>query len=151
MHTAQHTILHVTGVSSVGCGTAELSLRLTSSGFDFADLLPAGAGELSRNTKLREDKAARAAERAQAALDALERERLRRAQEKEDKDRLRQQRELEQQLRQDEEERILFRIANELRVQCLSRAFKEEKSKAFAECERCAEMFKRLSTLREKR
>lgn len=77
-------------ISSVGLGSKDITLRLNIDGFDSLQHLPAGMGEVNDVQHLNEEKEERYAHRRQAAMAAIERERLRRAMTDEDYERIKQ-------------------------------------------------------------
>lgn len=70
--------LYATGIATIGCGTKEVCLRGSTIGFDFSQFLPLATGERCLVRQLREEKIKRATQRKNAALAAMDRERMRR-------------------------------------------------------------------------
>jgi hypothetical protein len=68
--------LYSTGIATIGCGTKEVCFRGSTIGFDFSQFLPVAAGEKCLVRQLREEKIKRATKRKNAALAAMDRERM---------------------------------------------------------------------------
>jgi hypothetical protein len=96
------------GISQIGCGTNEMGFKLNLDGMDWLHYLPEGMGELSTVKQKESDKYERAMQRKNAALNAIERERLRRDLDEEEREKRRLWEIANAQLARDEEEKGLF-------------------------------------------
>jgi len=100
--------LYGDGIHQIGFGTNESGIKISMTGVDFVPFLPPGLGELSVARQKAKDKYERAMNRKNAAMNAIERERLRRELDEEEKERRRQWEAANVQLVRDEEEKTLF-------------------------------------------
>jgi hypothetical protein len=96
------------GISNIGFGTSELSFNMNLKGISLNEYLPPGEGEPSLIFEKKTEKINRAMLRKQAALDAIERERLRRDLTEEEKEKRRLWEAANVQQARDEEEKSLF-------------------------------------------
>jgi hypothetical protein len=96
------------GISQFGCGTNEMGLKVNLDGMDWLQYLPEGLGEQCAVKQKESEKYERAMQRKNAALNAIERERLRRDLDEEEREKRRLWEIANAQLARDEEEKTLF-------------------------------------------
>ena len=133
------------GVSQVGGGTLEIDFKVRLTGTEFVHFLPPGLGEASAARQRGRDKYERAMQRKNAAMNAIERERLRRDLDEEAKARRREWELANVQLARDEEEKGLFGEAYSALV-----GAREEKL-SLKDLEEIAGAWRHLCSLREER
>ncbi|RYH28599.1 hypothetical protein EON65_11580 [archaeon] len=95
-------------ISSVGLGSKDITMRLNVDGVNALQLLPAGLGEANDIQRLNEEKNERYAHRRQAALAAIERERLRRAMTDEDYERIKQEKLRKERLFYEAQDKLVY-------------------------------------------
>jgi hypothetical protein len=100
--------LYGAGIDQIGMGTAESGLKVQVDGISWLHYLPPGLGEPSAARQTANDKYERAMRRKNAAMNAIERERLRRELDEEAREKRRQWETANQQLFRDEEEKKMF-------------------------------------------
>lgn len=133
------------GIRQIGGGTLELGFNIHFSGIEFVHFLPPGLGEASAARQKAQDKYERAMQRKNAAMNAIERERLRRDLDEEEKARRREWELANVQLARDEEEKDLFGEAYSALV-----GAREEKL-SIQDVEEILGLWKELLRIREER
>lgn len=96
------------GCRAVGWGTREASLRAGVHGLDFTPFMPPAMGEVAFARRVKEEKLRRAAQRKNAALAAMQRERMRRNVDEVEKARMLREKAAQMKKQMEEEESKLF-------------------------------------------
>jgi hypothetical protein len=134
------------GIAQFGCGTAEMSLKINLIGMDWLEFLPEGLGEACAVRQKENEKIERAMQRKNAALSAIERERLRRDLDEEEREKRRLWEIANAQLARDEEEKTLFDEVYSLLLEA-----REETRVAPQDVEEMITAWKKLLEMREGR
>lgn len=100
--------LYGDGISQVGYGGNSFSAKLHTSGIDWVGFLPAAMGEPALRSALKKEKYERARQRKNAAVSAIEREKLRRELDEEERNSRRKNEIANAQKIRDEEEKVMF-------------------------------------------
>jgi hypothetical protein len=137
--------LYGAGIRQIGGGTIEVGFSARLTGVEFMHFLPPGLGEASAARQKAQDKYERAMQRKNAAMNAIERERLRRDLDEEEKAKRRQWELANVQIVRDEEEKTLFGEAYSALVSA-----REEKL-SHQEIEETIALWKHLQNLRDDR
>jgi Ca2+-binding EF-hand superfamily protein len=133
------------GISNVGFGTRDFCARSYLEGFDIAQYLPLGLGELAPARQQQLEREERANQRKASALAALEREKLRRNMTEEEKEKLRQELYAAQLKQWAREEADMFGEAYSALLDA------REERKTTAEIAAMAKQWEALAVLKEKR
>ncbi len=96
------------GICNLGVGSKDFCVQSVLAGVDFMEYLPVGMGEENHIQRLLAEKRQRFELRRQAALAAIERERLRRAMTEDDLDRIRQEKLRKERLIYESQDKLLF-------------------------------------------
>ena len=100
--------LYGDGISQVGYGGNNFGMKLHTTGIDWINFLPPGMGEPALRTGLKKEKYERARQRKNAAISAIEREKLRRELDDEERERRRKNDIANAQKIRDDEEKTMF-------------------------------------------
>jgi hypothetical protein len=133
------------GLVQFGCGSAELCLKINLMGMNWFEFLPEGLGEACAVKQKENEKIERAMQRKNAALNAIERERLRRDLDEEEREKRRLWEIANAQLARDEEEKTMF---DEVYAMLLE---SREERVSSQDIEEMIGAWKRLLELRERR